>query len=214
MSRDGKTGMAYEDNYAPVTLNGEEYPKTVRRSSCELVVNGTKCPSCVSYRDTLRKSYHRWLKQKALSPRHRQSTSSRTALRFLSTPEKSKRYSQLRARLEAKSKESERMRQKIAILTEKHGVQLGDLSLDVKEVMENLTTTVHEKCPEGSFRRLFWDEQTKALSKSDSRQIRWHPALIRWCLHLKFISSGAYHALRNSGILTLPSERMLRDYTH
>ena len=54
----------------------------------------------------------------------------------------------------------------------------------------------------------------KALGKSDSRQIRWHPALIRWCLHLKFISSGAYRAIRNSGVLTLPSERTLRDYTH
>lgn len=54
----------------------------------------------------------------------------------------------------------------------------------------------------------------KALGKSDSRQIRWHPALIRWCLHLKFISSGAYRAIRNSGVLTLPSERTLRNYTH
>ena len=66
LSRDGHAVMAYEDSSAPVTLNGEEYLKTARRSLCELVVNGTKCPSCVSYRNTLRKSYHRWLKQKCI----------------------------------------------------------------------------------------------------------------------------------------------------
>ena len=39
-------------------------------------------------------------------------------------------------------------------------------------------------------------------------------AIIKWCLHLKLISSGAYHALRSTGVITLPSERTLRDYTH
>ena len=87
LSKNGHT-VAYIDNCSPVTLNGEEYPKTVRYSSCELIVRGAKCPSCVTYRDTLRKAYHRWLKQKSLSPRRRISTSSRTALRFLNTPEK------------------------------------------------------------------------------------------------------------------------------
>ena len=38
--------------------------------------------------------------------------------------------------------------------------------------------------------------------------------MIRWCLYLKHISSGAYEAIRNSGELTLPSQRTLRDYTH
>ena len=38
--------------------------------------------------------------------------------------------------------------------------------------------------------------------------------IYRWCLHLKFISSKAYDAVRSSGFLTLPTERTLRDYTH
>ena len=38
--------------------------------------------------------------------------------------------------------------------------------------------------------------------------------MVKWCLHPKFISSGPYHALRSAGLLTLPSERTLRDYTH
>ena len=36
----------------------------------------------------------------------------------------------------------------------------------------------------------------------------------RWCLNLKMLSSSAYHCLRSSGFIKLPSERSLRDYTH
>ena len=151
---------------------------------------------------------------KSLSPNRHLSTSSKTNFQFLSTPEKAKRYSSLRARYDAKSKKVERLRSKIATLVNKCGVHIGSLSSDFATILHEMTDKVHEQNQEGSFRHLFWDEQIKALSKSDSRQIRWHPALIKWCLHLKFISSGAYHALRSSGGITLPSERTLRSYTH
>ena len=35
----------------------------------------------------------------------------------------------------------------------------------------------------------------------------------KWCLNLKLMSSVAYHGMRCSGFVTLPSERTLRDYT-
>lgn len=54
----------------------------------------------------------------------------------------------------------------------------------------------------------------QALSCKDSRQIRWHPLMIKWCLNVKLRSTSAYAAMRNSGFLKLPSERTLRDYTH
>ena len=44
--------------------------------------------------------------------------------------------------------------------------------------------------------------------------MRWHPAIIRWCLYLHHKSSGSYTTLQNIGVLTLPSERTLRDYKH
>ena len=37
--------------------------------------------------------------------------------------------------------------------------------------------------------------------------------IITWCLSIKFCSSSAYSALRST-VLTLPSERTLRDYIH
>ena len=62
--------------------------------------------------------------------------------------------------------------------------------------------------------KFFWQEQMHALSCKDSRQIRWHPLMIKWCLNIKLRSTSAYAAMRNSGFLKLPSERTLRDYTH
>ena len=38
--------------------------------------------------------------------------------------------------------------------------------------------------------------------------------MIKWCLSLKLLSSSCYNALRSSGLIKLPSERTLRDYTN
>ena len=185
-------------------------------SECSRVsVEGKKCASCVSYRNSLRSMYHCWLKQKSLSPSKRQSTASRTNLRWLSTPEKSKRYSQLRTRLYVKSKKIKRMKENISVLIEKdHAILDATHSSDFKAIMSKVSKEVHENCTEGSFKQLFWDHQVKATAVKDARQIHWHPSIIKWCLYLKFISSGGYHALCRSGLITLPSERTLRDYTH
>lgn len=136
-------------------------------------------------------------------------------MRWLSTPEKAKRYSQLRNRLDAKSKVVKRLKDKISCMIEKNHVSLDDtLRSDFRSMMAEMTKKVQEENEENSFRRLFWEEQMKAVSVKNARQARWHPAILKWCLHMKFMSSGGYHALRSSGLLTLPSERTLRDYTH
>lgn len=117
--------------------------------------------------------------------------------------------------MDAKSKEVKQLQDKISYLTKLNGILLESaLESDFKGIMKEMTDKVHTECPEGSFKHIFWDQQLQAVNAKDNRQIRWHPAIVKWCLHLKFISSGAYHALWESGIVTLPSERTLRDYTH
>ena len=76
MAKNGLDVVTRVDGFSPVTLNGERYNKTIRISTFEMLVHGGKCVSCVSYRDSLRPIYHRWKKQKSLSPSHRQSTES------------------------------------------------------------------------------------------------------------------------------------------
>ena len=163
-----------------------------------MLVRKGKCQACVRYRDSLRKIYHRWQKQKSLSPLSRESNS-HTNFSLLTTPEKKRRYTNLRIRLKSTERE-------VGLVNE-------DVHGDLVSIMAEMSSKVREENPMDSFRRVFWEHQLEALQKKDKSQIRWPPAIIKWCLNLKFISGGAYHALRSS-FLVLPSERTLRDYTH
>ena len=211
-SRHGDDIVATLDSYAPVVLNGEMYTQTVRYKSCEIVVNSAKCGHCVDYRDSPRKSFHRWQKKKSASPSRRTGTSSCTNFALLNTPEKLQRYRKLKTRsLATKRKLKDAMEK----LTLQRGVTLEpQMHDDMTSIMEEMSDEVRKANPEESFRRIFWEQQLQALNTNDLRQVRWHPALIKWCLHLKFKSSSAYHAIRSTGVLTLLSERTLRDYTH
>ena len=44
--------------------------------------------------------------------------------------------------------------------------------------------------------------------------MRWHPMVIGFALNLKYLSASAYQAVHLSGVINLPSERTLSDYTH
>ena len=81
-------------------------------------------------------------------------------------------------------------------------------------IMSDGNKNVLDEFPEGSFARLFWQQQLDALSKKSKKGMRWDPLMIKWCLYLRHKSSGAYELLRSSGVISLPSQRTLRDYTH
>ena len=104
------------------------------------------------------------------------------------------------------------LEEKIKESTERNGVQVDDpLHVGLNQIMNEHTKEIQTKYEEGSFHRLFWEQQANNISKYPTRCC-WHPMLIRCCLHLKMISSSAYDALR--GVLTLPCGRTLQDYTH
>ena len=129
---------------------------------------------------------------------------------YLSSPQRIVKMNDL----QAKVNENKRVIKKLQIeLTEKNGLQVDpDLLDDMTAIMKGCD--VDQYFPQGSFRRLFWEEQAKMAKQSDARQMRWHPTMIRMCLNIKLLSTSAYHALRTSGFVKLPSERTLRDYTH
>lgn len=63
-----------------------------------------------------------------------------------------------------------------------------------------------------NFKSLFWKQQSLSFSCKNSRSMKWHPIMIRFCLYLYHKSSSAYELLRKSGVVRLPSGRTLRDY--
>lgn len=211
IGKDGST-VAFVDRYAPVNVNGETFSQTIRTSDCELLVRGQKCKSCTSYRRTLRTLYTRWSKRNSGDV---SSSSSHTNVRYLNTPEKLAKITCLRKRVKTAEAEIVRLKQKVLELIQEKGEDVdGGLHQDLSLIMQENTSDVHAAFPEGTFRRIFWDQQLENSKKSNSRQYRWHPVMIKWCLNLKLISSAAYYALGNSGFVTLPSERTLRDYTN
>ena len=76
---------------------------------------------------------------------------------------------------------------------------------DILNILDNndLSSTPHMN--------LFWQQQKKLLSSPKFGR-RYHPHLIRFCLSLHSKSPSAYRELASSGVLVLPSERILRDY--
>lgn len=65
--------------------------------------------------------------------------------------------------------------------------------------------------------RLFWSEQKRYIRTRNKKQIRYHPATIKFCLSIIAKSSSAYEQMRldskdGSGVLVLPSQRTLRNY--
>ncbi|XP_070570887.1 uncharacterized protein [Ptychodera flava] len=59
---------------------------------------------------------------------------------------------------------------------------------------------------------LLWDEQKKMLQTKGATGRRWHPKIIRMCLSIWMRSPRAYEELKRSGMLILPSGRLLSMY--
>ncbi len=218
LGQDGRVS-AFVDNEI-VMLSGMVYQRTVRTGDCDILcpAPGSKCSKCADYRANLRSLYCRWSKKHSNGPEVSSSSESSSKYandRYLNTPEKLTKIHSLRKRAMNAKAQNTKLREKIRKITEKQSEIIDDdLNADLLGIMNGSKDVIEKSYPEGSFARLFWEEQFKANSMSNARQIRWHPVIIKWCLNLKLLSTSAYHALRTSGFIKLPSERTLYDYTH
>ena len=70
------------------------------------------------------------------------------------------------------------------------------------------TFTVHAHYSKQICSQLYFGDSSTKHSKQKTGEA-WSGNLIRWCLYLRHLSSGAYEMLRSS-----PSQRTLRDYMY
>ena len=173
------------------------------------ILHATTCYCC---RSTL---YALVAKEKG----HRSSSSSRICSshvnnRYLSTQQLMHRMTAVRKTNKALHMKIKNLKEKLAKAVENESVVLDEAtSSDLHQIMmEEEAQSTESSSPE-SFRHLFWEQQKEAL-KSKVNGRRWHPLMIRWCLYLRHQSSKAYETLHNSGVIQLPSQRTLRDYSH
>ena len=94
---------------------------------------------------------------------------------------------------------------------------IEDSGVQVDTTTHNDLLAIMSKKPgveDNPFFSVFWQQQLKAFSLKSTKQMKWHPAMIRWALYLHHKSSDCYKTLRNSGVVHLPSERTLCDYRY
>lgn len=191
---------------------------TIRHTQCTLLAYGGKknhrCEMCTKYRTTLRslssKTNHGMEAESSTAG----STCSHVNFRYLTTTQKLTRMRSIKKKYVNTAKKLKYMKSKLKKIIDKQGVSLDETShSDIKKVMEEIAT---KKVGEINtpFREIFWSQQMKAATTSDSRQMKWHPLMIRWALYLRHQSNKCYETLRESKCIVLPSQRTLRDYTH
>lgn len=175
-----------------------------RSTACTLVhMESKRCDACESNRLTFKqkkwrdaraaktdmsKMNNRYMLKKALLAKTKALASEKK------NANKTIRYYKKRVRQLIKSE---------SILIDQH------LSKDFFDIMKQNVTKMTP------IQKLFWSEQMKAISKqSNPRTIRWNPMMIKIALHLQSLSPTAYEYLRESGLLQLPSQRRLYDFSH
>ena len=188
---------------------------SIYHSKCDILIKPgdcKRCESCKAYRKTLSAMLSRHSRRQNDD---RTNPSSHTTFANLQPAEKDERLKRLRDENKKAKLYINRLKKKIDAATAKDGVELDiEMSNDLEAIMTTKMQQIHSAYPEGSFLRLFWDQQQTALSLKDSRSMKWHPLVIKWCLYLRHLSGKGYELLRKSGCLKLPSQRTLRDYTH
>ena len=202
--------QAFVDDIPTLDRNNVVHKRAVRDVSCELLISGKmiQCQKCANLKERLRSKAFRESSQVTTE------TSKFNPNIHLSTPEKLSKLAELAVDKTTAKKRISSLSSRIQLLYTKSSVAVdAGLDEDLATIMTGSDAT-KAIFPEGSFQKLFWEEQKKAVSCKDPHQRRWHPLMIKWCLNLRMISSAAYHNMRSSGMLVLPSERTLRDYSN
>ena len=142
------------------------------------------------------------------------SIDSHVNFRYLSSPDKRARMHKVVHNRRLLQLKLSRLRSKLSDLVEDHGVVLDtNTSSDLYQIMMEEDQQVQKSNSEDTFKSIFWQQQKDSLSRG-KKGMRWHPLMIKWCLYLRHQSSKAYELLRESGCISLPSQRTLRDYSH
>ena len=81
----------------------------------------------------------------------------------------------------------------------------SELHCEFRDTMSQNADTMSQQLPEGSFSRIFWENQLRAAQLKDATSMHWDPIMIRWCLYLRHLSGRAYDMMREAGVVNLPS---------
>ena len=197
-----------------VTAYYDYYKQTIRHVNCSYTITEAfkyRCPACQQFRDNYLRASLSHMMSRQEKEVDQCAASSHVNFRFLNTPEKLQRMKNLAQVVHAKDKVIADLRKKADLVMKADSVTVDQSThndlLAIMSAQKDIGSS-------DNFSSIFWQQQLKVAKLSKKSGMRWHPAMIRWCLYLHHRSSGCYATLRNSGVITLPSERTLRDYRH
>lgn len=171
----------------------------VRSASCLLLSEELICKPCTKTIPLLQKQKNR------ADEREKNKLHKNTPLNAVSHTTLKKEVKELRKTNSALEKELETIRKKI----EQESITLdSELHEDLNKII-----STHESEINDDLVRLFWQEQSKAFQRKE-RGIKWHPMMIRLALLIHSKGPSVYNTLRDTGILKLPGETTLRDYSN
>uniref|UniRef100_A0A2C9LEN5 THAP-type domain-containing protein n=1 Tax=Biomphalaria glabrata TaxID=6526 RepID=A0A2C9LEN5_BIOGL len=169
---------------------------TIRSRHCLLLSDG----ACTKCKDSGRLLHKKWT---------RAELSKKTPLK-LNSSMNSTCPTKLKDTLKSSRKENKILAKKLQFFNEslkKNYIELReDVHSGIKNFLDNAAIT-------DPLSKLFWEEQKKAFD-SKAYGMRWHPTMLRLAILLHSRSPTAYQTLRKTGLLKLPGEATLRDYTN
>ena len=182
----------------------------IRHNTCDILLDNSRksarCEKCANFQRSLCVQHTRLDKRTS----NRTNSNSSVPYHSLSKNELLERAKNLHNELCRIRKKQQRLKKLIEDSVDVHGVTLSD---DFKEVIKEYEVQLERETP-SSFKWVFWQQQMEASRKTDSRGMRWHPLMIKWCIYLRHQSQVTYETLRQSKCVSLPSQCTLCDYTH
>jgi hypothetical protein len=143
-----------------------------RSSGCSFLIENEKnrCNECMKHRKYLRVIKSRQAKQTSMD--QRTAIDSHVNYRYLSSQEKDDKIKKLHKELTATKRTLNNVKSKLnrAIQEEGHVLD-NEISGYLKEILA-IGENLKNELPEGTFRRIFWQQKMQALSCKDTRQIR------------------------------------------
>ena len=158
-----------------------ESGNVIRTVDCCLLISNKEiqCSSCQNYRPTLT----------TLSSRCDSSNivKKNTPNIFLSKEQLQIKAAELQRERRSLLKKQSNLEQRISSLIKKESVQVDNESHKIfDKIMKDAKPNFDPDSPIS----LLWDQQKKQASYKNSKSMRWHPVMIRWCLSIYLKSPG------------------------
>lgn len=183
------------------------YNPSLRSKDCTMIlVYPGKCRSCLQLAKSLREKMRQINRNATASG---QGDANKINNRYLKMEDLQKRMEKLQYENKLSKQTIRRLRQRVDIMLKTQSEQIdSELGNDFVQIMNENTSKM------SALEKIFWEQQSKAIQKrGKSKSMLWHPAMIRLALHLRSLSPAAYDFVRGIGIISLPCQRRLFDYS-